>query len=68
MQSVKDEQAEHHERRDSLINYSAKAQRKRKRQSRIVLDGTPVSTGKRSSISDAGNFIKAMKTHVSNFI
>lgn len=56
MQSVKDEQAEQCERRDSLINYSAKAQRKRKRLSRIVIDsGTPVSAGKRrSSISDAG--------------
>lgn len=55
MQSVKDEQAEQSERRDSLINYSAKAQRKRKRLSRIVLDGTPASAGKRrSSISDAG--------------
>lgn len=55
MQSVKDEQAEQCERRDSLINYSSKAQRKRKRLSRIVLDGTPVSAGKRrSSISDAG--------------
>lgn len=55
MQSVKDEQAEQCERRDSLINYSAKAQRKRKRLSRIVLDGTPASAGKRrSSISDAG--------------
>jgi hypothetical protein len=43
------------ERRDSLINYSAKAHRKRKRLSRIALDGTPVSTGKRrSSVSDAG--------------
>lgn len=56
MQSVRDEQAEQCERRDSLINYSsAKAQRKRKRLSRIVLEGTPVSAGKRrSSISDAG--------------
>lgn len=55
MQSVKDEQAEQCERRDSLINYSAKAQRKRKRLSRIVLEGTPASAGKRrSSISDAG--------------
>lgn len=55
MQSVRDEQAEQCERRDSLINYSSKGQRKRKRLSRIVLDGTPVSTGKRrSSISDAG--------------
>lgn len=55
MQSVKDGQAEHCERRDSLINYSAKGQRKRKRLSRLVLDGTPVSAGKRrSSISDAG--------------
>jgi protein ECT2 len=55
MQSVKDEQAEHHERRDSLINYSAKGQRKRKRLSRIVLEGTPASAGKRrSSLSDAG--------------
>jgi protein ECT2 len=55
MQSVRDEQAELCERRDSLINYSAKAQRKRKRLSRIVLEGTPGSTGKRrSSISDAG--------------
>jgi protein ECT2 len=53
MQSVRDEQAELCERRDSLINYSAKAQRKRL--SRIVLEGTPCSTGKRrSSISDAG--------------
>lgn len=55
MQSVRDEQAEQCERRDSLINYSAKAARKRKRLSRIVLDGTPASAGKRrSSISDAG--------------
>lgn len=56
MKSVKDEQAEQCERRDSLINYSAKAQRKRKRLSRLVLDGTPnLSSGKRrSSISDAG--------------
>lgn len=55
MQSVKDEQAEQCERRDSLINYSAKTQRKRKRLSRIVLEGTPASAGKRrSSISDAG--------------
>jgi len=54
MQSVKDEQAEQCERRDSLINYSAKAQRKRKRLSRIVLEA-PASAGKRrSSISDAG--------------
>lgn len=44
------------ERRDSLINYSSKAHRKRKRLSRIAVhDGTPVSTGKRrSSVSDAG--------------
>lgn len=55
MQSIKDEKAEQSERRDSLINYSAKAQRKRKRLSRIVLDSTPLSAGKRrSSISDAG--------------
>ncbi|CRK99989.1 CLUMA_CG013280, isoform B [Clunio marinus] len=55
MQSIRNEQAEKCERRDSLINYSAKTQRKRKRLSRIVNDGTPVSAGKRrSSISDAG--------------
>lgn len=55
MQSVKEEQAEQCERRDSLINYSAKAQRKRKRLSWIDVDGTPMSSGKRrSSISDAG--------------
>jgi protein ECT2 len=55
IQSVKNVQAEQCERRDSLINYSAKTQRKRKRLSRIVLEGTPSSAGKRrSSISDAG--------------
>lgn len=55
MQSIKEEQAEQSERRDSLINYSAKAQRKRKRLSWIDVDGTPASAGKRrSSISDAG--------------
>lgn len=43
------------ERRDSLINYSSKAHRKRKRLSRIAVDGTPISSGKRrSSVSDAG--------------
>lgn len=55
MQSIKEEHAEQCERRDSLINYSAKAQRKRKRLSWIDVDGTPASSGKRrSSISDAG--------------
>lgn len=55
IQSVKNVQAEQCERRDSLINYSAKTQRKRKRLSRIVLEGTPSSAGKRrSSVSDAG--------------
>lgn len=59
MQSVRNEQAEQYERRDSFINYSAKAQRKRRRLSRIVLDGTPVSAGKRrSSVSDAGKLFK----------
>jgi protein ECT2 len=52
MKTIKDE---HSERRDSLINSSSKAQRKRKRLSRVVLDSTPGSTGKRkSSNSDAG--------------
>lgn len=52
MKSIKDE---HSERRDSLINSSSKVQRKRKRLSRVVLEGTPSSAGKRkSSTSDAG--------------
>jgi hypothetical protein len=52
MKSIKDE---HSERRDSLINNSAKLQRKRKRLSRVVLESTPGSANKRkSSTSDAG--------------
>jgi hypothetical protein len=52
MKSIKDE---HSERRDSLINSSSKVQRKRKRLSRVVLESTPGSSGKRkSSNSDAG--------------
>jgi protein ECT2 len=52
MKSIKDE---HSERRDSLINNSAKTQRKRKRLSRVVLESTPGSANKRkSSTSDAG--------------
>lgn len=55
IQSVKDEQAEQSERRDSLINFGSKTQRKRRRLSSAILDGTPKSAGKRrSSISDAG--------------
>lgn len=53
MKSIKDEHCQ--ERRDSLINSSSKVQRKRKRLSRVVLDSTPSSAGKRkSSTSDAG--------------
>ncbi|XP_070509513.1 protein ECT2 [Chironomus tepperi] len=53
MKSIKDEHCS--ERRDSLINSSSKVQRKRKRLSRVVLESTPGSAGKRkSSTSDAG--------------
>lgn len=46
---------EYSERRDSLINNSAKTQRKRKRLSRVVLESTPGSANKRkSSTSDGG--------------
>lgn len=52
MKSIKDEYSE---RRDSLINNSAKTQRKRKRLSRVVLESTPGSANKRkSSTSDGG--------------